>query len=251
MTPTTFKASVSMTSQETAPVYDSSQIKILEGLEAVRMRPSMYIGDTFERGYHHLVYEILDNSVDEALAGYCNRIVLTLHTDGSVTVEDNGRGIPTDIHATEGVSGVEVVLTKLHAGGKFEKAAYKVSGGLHGVGVSVVNALSEWLKVEVCQYGKRHFMEFRKGDPVSSLEVIGEAVTTGTTVTFYPDHTIFRETHSFSLDTLVHRCRELAFLNAGLRIIVVDERIGKTQELFYEGGIRSFVEHINRAKTPF
>jgi len=239
-----------MSSQEILPVYDSSQIKILEGLEAVRMRPSMYIGDTFDRGYHHLVYEILDNSVDEALAGYCTRIVLTLCSDGSVMVEDNGRGIPTDIHATEGVSGVEVVLTKLHAGGKFEKSAYKVSGGLHGVGVSVVNALSEWLKVEVCQYGKRHFMEFRRGEPVGSLEVIGEASQTGTTVTFYPDHTIFKETSSYSLDTIVHRCRELAFLNAGLRIIVVDERIGKTQEFFYEGGIKSFVEHINRAKSP-
>jgi DNA gyrase subunit B len=239
-----------MSSSETAPVYDSSQIKVLEGLEAVRIRPSMYIGDTFDRGYHHLVYEILDNSVDEALAGYCTRIVLTIKSDGSLSIEDDGRGIPTDIHATEGVSGVEVVLTKLHAGGKFEKAAYKVSGGLHGVGISVVNALSEWLTVEVRQYGKRHFMEFRKGEPCGRLRVIGEAEATGTTVTFYPDHSIFKETQGFVTETIVHRCRELAFLNAGLKIVVIDERTDKTQEFYYQGGIQSFVTHVNRAKNP-
>ena len=231
-------------------VYDSGQIKVLEGLEAVRKRPGMYIGDTFERGYHHLVYEVIDNSVDEALAGYCRDIRVTIHTDGSLSVEDDGRGIPTGIHPTEGVSGVEVVLTKLHAGGKFEKDAYKVSGGLHGVGISVVNALSEHLKIEVKQGGKLHFIEFRKGAPVDRLKVIGEATTTGTKVTFYPDHSIFKEVHSFNLETLVHRIRELAFLNAGLRITITDERIEKTQEFYYEGGIKSFVSHVNRAKNP-
>jgi DNA gyrase subunit B len=231
-------------------VYSSDQIKVLEGLEAVRKRPGMYIGDTFDRGYHHLVYEVVDNSVDEALAGYCNDIKIIIHTDGSLSVEDNGRGIPTSIHSTEGVSGVEVVLTKLHAGGKFEKEAYKVSGGLHGVGVSVVNALSEWLKVEVKQAGKTYFIEFRKGEPQDRLKVIGDASTTGTKVTFYPDHSIFKETKTFNLDTLVHRIRELAFLNAGLKISITDERINKTHEFFYEGGIKSFVTHINKARGP-
>lgn len=231
-------------------VYDSNQIKVLEGLEAVRVRPSMYIGDTFDRGYHHLVYEILDNSVDEALAGYCNRVEITLHIDGSVTVADNGRGIPTDIHPSEGVSAVEVVLTKLHAGGKFEKSAYKVSGGLHGVGVSVVNALSEWLKVQVRKGGKLHEIEFRKGIPLGRLKEVGSAEGTGTTVSFYPDHTIFKETKGFSLETLINRVRELAFLNAGLRLIITDERIEKTQEFYFEGGIKSFVSHVNKAKSP-
>jgi DNA gyrase subunit B len=236
--------------ESTGLVYDAGQIKILEGLEAVRKRPAMYIGDTFFRGYHHLIWEVIDNSVDEALAGYCTAIRVTLHTNGSVSVEDNGRGIPTSIHPTEGVSGVQVVMTKLHAGGKFEKEAYKVSGGLHGVGVSVVNALSEWLKAEVKQNGKLHYMEFRRGDPVEPLKVIGEAEGTGTKVTFYPDHTIFSEQKGFTYDTVAHRVRELAFLNAGLRITLVDERTDKEQEFFYEGGIKSFVSHINKSKTP-
>lgn len=236
--------------QSAAPEYGAQQIKVLEGLEAVRKRPSMYIGDTFDRGYHHLVYEVLDNSVDEALAGYCNAITVTLHLDGSVSVEDNGRGIPTDMHPTEGVSGVEVVMTKLHAGGKFEKEAYKVSGGLHGVGVSVVNALSDILKVEVRQKGKAFFMEFRRGEPVAPLEQIGAAEGTGTKVTFYPDHSIFAETKGFNYDTLVHRIRELAFLNAGLKFSLNDERTNKHQEFFYEGGIKSFVQHVNKAKNP-
>jgi len=236
--------------QNTDLVYGSEQIKVLEGLDAVRKRPSMYIGDTFERGYHHLVYEVLDNAVDEALAGYCNSILLTINTDGSVTVSDNGRGIPTNMHPTEGVSGVEVVMTKLHAGGKFEKEAYKVSGGLHGVGVSVVNALSDWLKVEVQQGGKKYFMEFRRGEAVDRLKEIGTADTTGTKVTFYPDHSIFKETKAFNYDTLLHRVRELAFLNAKLRITIADERTSKKQEFFYEGGIKSFVSHINKAKSP-
>ena len=236
--------------EQLAPVYDSNQIKVLEGLEAVRKRPSMYIGDTFDRGYHHLVYEVLDNSVDEALAGHCDLIDLIIHLNGSVTVEDNGRGIPTDIHPTEGVSGVQVVMTKLHAGGKFEKEAYKVSGGLHGVGVSCVNALSEWLRVEVKKNGKLYAMEFRRGDPVAPLEVIGDVEGKGTKVTFYPDHTIFTETKEYQYETITHRVRELAYLNAGLRFRVHDERTGKKQEFFFEGGLKSFVEHVNRSKNP-
>lgn len=231
-------------------VYGSDQIKVLEGLEAVRKRPSMYIGDTFERGYHHLAYEVVDNSVDEALAGYCTEIKMTIHLDGSLSVEDNGRGVPTSIHPTEGVSGVEVVMTKLHAGGKFEKQAYRVSGGLHGVGVSCVNALSEWLKIEVKQNGKLYFMEFRRGEPVAPLKEMGNADGSGTKVTFYPDHTIFKEIKTFNLDTLTHRIRELAFLNAGLRFTVKDERLDKSFEFFYEGGIKSFVTHVNKAKNP-
>lgn len=231
-------------------IYDATQIKVLEGLEAVRLRPAMYIGDTFDRGYHHLVYEVIDNSVDEALAGYCTEINVTLHIDGSVSVEDNGRGIPTEIHPTEGVSGVEVVMTKLHAGGKFEKHAYKVSGGLHGVGVSVVNALSEWLKVEVRQNGKVFGMEFKRGEAVDRLAETGTGEGTGTKVTFYPDHTIFKETTGFDLETLTHRIRELAFLNAGLKFIVTDERVNKTQEFCYQGGIKSFVGYVNRNKNP-
>lgn len=238
------------TQPTTGLVYDAGQIKVLEGLEAVRKRPAMYIGDTFYRGYHHLIWEVLDNAVDEALAGYCNAIKVILHTDGSASVEDNGRGIPTSIHPTEGVSGVEVVMTKLHAGGKFEKEAYKVSGGLHGVGVSVVNALSEWLKVEVKQGGQLHAMEFRRGDPVDRLKVIGCAEGNGTKVTFYPDHTIFQETKTFNYDTVSHRVRELAFLNAGLKISLIDERVDKEQEFYFEGGIRSFVSHINKSKQP-
>lgn len=231
-------------------VYDSGQIKVLEGLEAVRKRPAMYIGDTFYRGYHHLVWEVIDNAIDEALAGYCNKVTVTLHSDGFVSVEDNGRGIPTSIHPTEGVSGVQVVMTKLHAGGKFEKEAYKVSGGLHGVGVSVVNALSDVLKVEVKQNGKIHFMEFRKGDPVAELKVIGDTTERGTKVSFYPDHSIFVDQKSYNHDTVAHRVRELAFLNAGLKIILIDERTSKEQEYFFEGGIRSFVKFINKSKSP-
>ncbi|MCO6431104.1 MAG: DNA topoisomerase (ATP-hydrolyzing) subunit B [Deltaproteobacteria bacterium] len=231
-------------------VYGSEQIKVLEGLEAVRKRPSMYIGDTFDRGYHHLVYEVLDNSVDEALAGFCTSISLTLNVDGSVTIEDNGRGIPTSIHPTEGVSGVEVVMTKLHAGGKFEKEAYKVSGGLHGVGVSVVNALSEWLKVEVRQNGKLYSMEFRKGEPLAPLKEMGPTEGSGTKVIFYPDHSIFKESLGFNYDTLLHRVRELSFLNAGLKLSIYDQRTKKGQEFLYEGGIKSFVTYVNKAKNP-
>lgn len=242
--------------------YEAQQIRVLEGLEGVRMRPSMYIGDTFDRGYHHLVFEVLDNSVDEALAGHCTSIRIVLHQDGSCSVQDNGRGIPTGIHPSEGVSSVQVVLTKLHAGGKFDKGAYQVSGGLHGVGVSCVNALSDWLKVEVRQHGKIHFMEFRRGDPVAPLKETGSYpppaeldpatpfAGTGTKVHFYPDHSIFTQVKGFQFETIANRARELAFLNAGLRILVEDERTGQKQDHFYEGGISSFVTHINRAKQP-
>jgi DNA gyrase subunit B len=231
-------------------VYDSEQIKVLEGLEAVRVRPSMYIGDTLDRGYHHLAYEVLDNSVDEALAGFCKNIVMTIHSDGSLSVLDDGRGIPTDIHSSEGVSGVEVVMTKLHAGGKFEKGAYKVSGGLHGVGISVVNALSDWLKVEIFQNGKQHFMEFRRGAPVAPLKIVGPTDKVGTFVRFMPDHSIFKETRSFVFETLSHRLRELAFLNAGIFLQLKEEQSERSVDFHYEGGIKSFVQHINRNKNP-
>jgi len=236
--------------EDTDLVYSAEQIKVLEGLEAVRKRPSMYIGDTIERGYHHLVYEVIDNAVDEALAGFCDNILINIHIDGSISIEDNGRGIPCSIHSGEGVSGVEVVMTKLHAGGKFEKDAYKVSGGLHGVGVSVVNALSEWLRVEVYQNGSVYFMEFGRGEPKEALKVIGDTDKSGTKITFYPDHTIFTEISGFTTETIIHRVRELAFLNAGLRIIVTDERNDKTTEFYYEGGIKSFVLHVNKSKSP-
>jgi DNA gyrase subunit B len=241
---------VESSSNKASESYDAEKIKVLEGLEAVRLRPGMYIGDTFDRGYHHLVQEVLDNSIDEALAGHCNEITVTLHTDGSCSVVDNGRGIPTDIHPTEGVSAVQVVMTKLHAGGKFEKEAYKVSGGLHGVGVSCVNALSEWLKVEVHKHNKIFTMEFRKGEPVAPLKEVGTTTRHGTSVRFIPDHTIFQQTRTFNLETLQVRIRELAYLNAGLKIILTDERISSTQEYFFEGGIRSFVKHINKQKSP-
>ncbi len=230
--------------------YGVDKIKILEGLEAVRKRPSMYIGDTSERGYHHLVFEVVDNSIDEAMAGVCDSIVVTIHVNGSITVEDNGRGIPTDIHPEEGISGVEVVLTKLHAGGKFENKAYKVSGGLHGVGVSVVNALSERLSVEVKRDGSVFFQEFERGQPNSPLKKIGTSAERGTRVTFFPDKQIFTEIEGFKYDILAGRFRELAFLNAGVRIVFEDERAGRKQEFHYEGGINSFVKHLNKTKAP-
>ncbi len=229
--------------------YGADKIKVLEGLEAVRKRPSMYIGDTFERGYHHLVFEVVDNSVDEAMAGYCDRIHITIHVNGSITVEDNGRGIPTDIHPDEGVSAVQVVLTKLHSGGKFENKAYRVSGGLHGVGVSVVNALSERLSVEVKRNGAVFFQEYTRGEPVAPLKQIGATNDRGTRVTFLPDKEIFQEVEGFKYDILASRFRELAFLNAGLRILFEDERAGRSQEFFYEGGIKSFVQYLNKTKA--
>lgn len=228
--------------------YGVDNIKVLEGLSAVRKRPGMYIGDTVERGYHHLVYEVVDNAIDEAMAGHCTVVNVVIHVNGSVTVEDDGRGIPTAIHPTEGISGVEVVLTKLHAGGKFENKAYKVSGGLHGVGVSVVNALSERLSVEVKRDGDVYFQEYKRGDPLYPLKKIGTSTKSGTKVTFLPDKEIFPTVEGFKFDILSSRFRELAFLNAGIRINFSDERNSKSQEYFYEGGIRSFVSHLNKTK---
>jgi DNA gyrase subunit B len=232
--------------------YDASNITVLEGLDAVRMRPAMYIGDTFSRGLHHLVYEAVDNSIDEALAGYCSGIEVYIHQNESLSVVDNGRGIPVDMMPKEKKPAVEVVLTTLHAGGKFDKDTYKVSGGLHGVGISCVNALSEWFEVEVKRDGQIYHMRLEKGKPVSKLTTIGKTKTTGTKVTFKPDRTIFKETHIFAYDILAKRLRELAFLNKGISIKLTDEREGKQKEniFLFKGGIISFVEHLSTNKTP-
>ena len=230
--------------------YDSSSIKVLEGLEAVRLRPAMYIGSTGEMGLHHLVYEVVDNSVDEALAGFCTEIGVTIHIDNSLTVVDNGRGIPVDIHAEEGVSAAQVVLTKLHAGGKFDSNSYKVSGGLHGVGVSCVNALSETFHLEVWRDKATWEQDYERGIPKAPLAKTGKSTKTGTKITFKADGTIMDATE-YNFDTLAQRLRQLAFLNKGLKIVLTDERGDdiRTEEFFYSGGIAEFIKHLNRGKS--
>ena len=228
--------------------YDATKITVLEGIEAVRLRPAMYIGDTSVRGLHHCVYEVVDNSIDEALAGHCDKISVIMNPDGSISIKDNGRGIPVDMHATEKKPAVEVVLTTLHAGGKFDNDSYKVSGGLHGVGVSCVNALSEWLEVEICRDDTVYHQRYERGNPVSKLEEIGKTKGSGTKITFYPDSEIFL-TLQFEWDILASRLRELAFLNRGIKIELKREEPAREELFEFEGGIKEFVEYLNKTKT--
>jgi DNA gyrase subunit B len=229
--------------------YDSDKIQVLEGLESVRKNPGMYIGSTDARGLHHLIYEVVDNAVDEALAGYCTAVEVVLHKNGAASVDDNGRGIPVDIHEKYKKPGVELVLTTLYSGGKFDGQAYKVSGGLHGVGVSCVNALSKWLEVKVRRNSKEYHQRYERGKTVTNLKIIGKANDTGTTVTFLPDNDIF-ETTEFDYDIVATRLREMAFLNAGLQIEITDERTDKHEIFRYDGGVSEFVTHINKNKVP-
>jgi len=235
---------------ENAGAYDASAIQVLEGLEAVRRRPAMYIGDTSTRGLHHLIEEVVDNSIDEAMAGFCSHIDVSIHQDHSVTVIDDGRGIPVDLHKTEKKPALEVVLTKLHAGGKFDSRTYKVAGGLHGVGVSVVNGLSEWLEAEVRRDGKVYRQRYARGKTVSALTVIGKATGTGTRITFKADKEIFKGGIAYSYETVANRMRELAFLNKGLAVRLTDERSDKEATFQFDGGIKEFVEHLNKNKNP-
>src|ERR1041385_345038 len=229
--------------------YDASKIDKLEGLEAVRKRPGMYIGDPDERGLHHSVFEVLDNSIDEHLAGYCNRIEVNIHVDGSCSIRDDGRGIPVDNHPKFNIPAVELVLTNLHAGGKFGQGAYKYSGGLHGVGAKCVNALSDWFKVEVSRDGQVYHMAFERGVTMKKLEVIGKSKSTGTLITFKPDPTIFTITTEFKFEILANRLRELAFLNPGVEILLTDERQeNKSDPFFYKEGIEEFVKQLGKNK---